>query len=352
VPLTTRIAGTTSVDPRDDAGWADLARCRGTLFTSPPWIRAISAAFSLSIMGRVSTVDGVTTQALAFADIDDPGGRRRSSLPFSDFSEPLAIDDAFDWSNVGEDIIARDVPYAVRLRRSRSTVPDDRLTEVGTYAWHEIDVSRSTDDMWLSLAPHARQAIRRAQRDGAVALVTSGANDVDEFRRLHVQLRREKFRMLAQPPEFFDELTNEFAPDDIAVVSVRNNGAMVGAILLLRWADVAYYKFSASTRDGVAMHANDLCMWTAMQYARDVWGSHALDLGVSDLDQPGLMRYKQKYATTTCEVARYVSLADVPRTREHAFRSQLNDEVARVLADGIPDDVSVEASSRLYRHFC
>jgi hypothetical protein len=346
------IATTSLVDPCTDEQWAGLARRYSSLFTSPPWIRAISSAFQLPIHGQLTSVNGEPTQALAFADITDPSGHRRLSLPFSDFCDPFYAGDAFDWSLVGTDIIDNTVPYAIRLRRTAGTDPGERFAVTETYAWHEIDLTRSTDDTWASLASAARQSIRKAERAGATAVVVPGADDVDEFRRLHVRLRREKYGMLAQPPEFFDSICAQFAPDDIAVVSVRSDGDMVGAILLLRWADVAYYKFNASTRDGVALHANDLCMWTAMEYARTTWNCRALDLGLSDLDQPGLLRYKQKYATTIGEIVRCASTAAAPQHGDPLFRADINEQVAAALADGLPDDVSVALSSQVYRYFC
>jgi hypothetical protein len=340
------------VDPCTDTGWAELARRHSTLFTSPPWLRAISTAFDIPVLGQLTSINGAPIQAIAFANIKDPGGRRRVSLPFSDFCDPFYEGDAFDWSHVGTDIIDDTIPYAIRLRRTPGSNPGDRLSATETYAWHEIDLSRPSAEIWSSLASNARQGIRKAGRDGAVAVVAPGAHDVDEFRRLHVRLRREKYTMLAQPPEFFHAVCEQFAPDDLAVVSVRTRGEMVGAILLLRWGNVAYYKFNASTRDGVAIHANDLCMWTAMEYARDAWGCRALDLGLSDVDQPGLLRYKQKYATTIGEIARYVSPAAAAQNGGGSFRAEINREVACALADGKPDEVSVELSSRVYRYFC
>jgi Acetyltransferase (GNAT) domain len=332
--------------------WADLAQRRSSLFTSPPWLRAISSAFNLPMSGQLTNVNGEPSQALAFADINDPSGHRRLSLPFSDFCDPFYEGDTFDWSLVGADIIDDTVPYAIRLRRNSGSDPDHRFTVTETYAWHEIDLKRSADDTWSSLASGARQSIRKAERNGATAVVAPGADDVDEFRRLHVRLRREKYGMLAQPPEFFDSICAQFAPDNLAVVSVRSGCEMVGAILLLRWANVAYYKFNASTRDGVALHANDLCMWTAMTYARDVWNCRALDLGLSDLDQPGLLRYKQKYATTIGEIVRCVSTPNAPLNGDPSFRDDINEQVAAALAEGLDDDVSVALSSKVYRYFC
>jgi Acetyltransferase (GNAT) domain len=345
-------ATTLLVDPCTDELWANLARRRSSLFSSPPWLRAISNAFEIPIHGQLTSVDGDPIQALAFADINDPSGHRRLSLPFSDFCDPFYEGDAFDWSLVGNNIIDDVVPYAIRLRRTSGSDPGDRLTVAETYAWHEVDLTCSSNATWSGLASAARQSIRKAERAGAAAVVAVGADDVDEFRRLHVRLRREKYGMLAQPPEFFDSICAQFAPDNIAVVSVRSEGTMVGAILLLRWGNVAYYKFNASTREGVALHANDLCMWTAMEYARDVWHCRALDLGLSDLDQPGLLRYKQKYATTTGEIARCVSTTTPAPTDDCSFRSDINAQVAEALADGVPDDVSVALSSKVYRYFC
>jgi Acetyltransferase (GNAT) domain len=347
----TTLPETRRVDPRNDVEWADLARRHGSLFSSPPWLRTLGSAFGLDLHADLTTAADGTLHALPYAVLSGAHGPRRSSLPFSDYCDALTNATRFDWSSEGAALAADDVPYSIRLRVTDDDLPDPNLHESDRFAWHAVDLERPLETIWSAVAANARQGVRRAQREDAVATIESTPEAIDEFRMLHVRLRREKYHMLAQPPEFFTALTNEFGPSDIAVACVRSSGVLVSGILLLRWADVAYYKFNASTPDGLALHANDLCMWTAIEFARDQWGCRSLDLGASDLDQPGLLRYKQKYATTTGELVRYTNGIANDDPVEAEFRSMLDSLVAILTADNVPERVGVDAASILYRHF-
>lgn len=339
------------VDPRTSERWHTIAHRHGSLFNAPPWIRAITDAFDLRVQGEI--VDGANgAQALAWAELDDPAGRRRSTLPFCDYFDPMSEGDTYDWDVLGRDLIDDVVAYSIRLRERTDRPLAAGLRSGPRFGWHAVDLRRPLERIWAELPGNARQGIRRARRLGAVAGVETDPKAVEEFRCLHVALRRAKYGMLAQPPEFFEALRTHFGSDALAVVSARREGQMTAGVLLLRWADTAYYKLNASTPEGTALHANDLCMWTAIEHAKREWHAESLDLGLSDLDQPGLLRYKEKYAS---ERGSLISLSNeaaglLPHQRQ--FRAVLNGVATVVLADGVPEEVGVRTASQLYRYFC
>jgi hypothetical protein len=166
--------------------------------------------------------------------------------------------------------------------------------------------------------------------------------------------------MLAQPVEYFDALAAQFAPDDLMVVTARLGDATEGSgapdaiasVLLLRWADRAYYKFNASSPEAGPTRANDLVMWECIRAARSRWGSAALDLGLSDLDQPGLLRYKEKYASAAGDIVSYQARGVDPDARSGAVRALVKDMTATLVASSASTDELVAASSRIYRYFC
>jgi hypothetical protein len=77
-----------------------------------------------------------------------------------------------------------------------------------------------------------------------------------------------------------------------------------------------------------------------------------VDWGLSDLDQPGLVAFKRKWASVE---RRLVTLrAGSPRERpeQREFGAVL-DELTRLLTDAsVPDDVTAGAGGVLYRYFC
>ena len=75
------------------------------------------------------------------------------------------------------------------------------------------------------------------------------------------------------------------------------DGRPVAGALYLVWQDTVYYKFGASQAEYLALRPNDALHWQLIRWAHDR-GLRALDWGLSDLDQPGLVAYKRKWAST------------------------------------------------------
>ncbi len=345
--------GRRRVDPRVDAAWADLAASHGSLFNSPPWIKTITDAFEISISAEIDTARSGQRTAVAWADLDDPGGCRRSMFPFCDYFDPMTDGAGPGWDTIGRMLDIEGSAVTMRVRDQGLPASSGLLSATGRFAWHGVELTSTTGEHWSALPSKARQSIRRAERLGTVVEVERGVAALEEFRRLHVALRREKYRMLAQPPEFFEALASNFDERDLVVVSARNaDGKMIAGITLIRWKSTAYYKFNASSSEGVAAHANDLCMWRAIQHARESWGAQTLDLGLSDFDQPGLLRYKRKYATDEGELVNMANEEGRRLPQRARFFEVLNAIVSVVVEDDVPEDVGVRASSRIYRHFC
>jgi CelD/BcsL family acetyltransferase involved in cellulose biosynthesis len=159
--------------------------------------------------------------------------------------------------------------------------------------------------------------------------------------------------MLAQPVTFFENIWKAFAPHDGIVVGFASHeGEAIAASLYLIWNGTMYYKFGASIAERLPVRPNELLAWESLRLARQR-GCKAYDWGVSDLDQPGLVAYKRKFASVeqTVTVLRHIPTG---YTDFHGA------DVARVFAeltalmtrDDVPDEVTQHAGEVLYRYFC
>ena len=82
-------------------------------------------------------------------------------------------------------------------------------------------------------------------------------------------------------------------------------------------------------------------------------GLARLDFGVSDIDQPGLVRYKAKFATEEGRVRRleWQAPGQVDRRGDEAGR--MLGRLTQLLTEpGVPDEVARAAGDELYRFFC
>lgn len=336
------------VDPMTDLTWAEMARESGHLFVAPPWLEVLAAAYGVKAEGHIVSHNG-QRGGLAIAATEDLRGPRRCSLPFSDFADPVGAIPPAAWPGMVH-ALATDGPLTLRFRAG-GLEQTKCMLPVWEGFWHEVDLTAPIEEIWDRIAGPARQNIRRAEREGVTIVISDELSAVEDFRRMHEELRRQKYGMLAQPPEFFRAMHDSFSPTgDLAVVLAQVDGEPIAGILLLRWAAGAYYKLNASRLEAQRYRANDLAMWHTIRHAKD-WGCSTLDLGVSDLDQPGLVRYKAKYATAT-RTAHRVSTAPIVRTEQAAeFDRMLGLLTELATQSDAVEGIGPRLSSLLYRYF-
>jgi CelD/BcsL family acetyltransferase involved in cellulose biosynthesis len=93
---------------------------------------------------------------------------------------------------------------------------------------------------------------------------------------------------------------------------------------------------------------NDAIHWAAIRWACER-GLRLLDWGLSDLDQPGLVAYKRKWASVE---HRIVTLQSGVRERNVEADDLLAQLTQLFVHDTVPDTVTESAGALLYRYFC
>ncbi|MGY1688879.1 lipid II:glycine glycyltransferase FemX [Geodermatophilus sp. SYSU D01105] len=340
------------VDPRTDPAWAELAAgVESNLFTSPPWIRAVSGAYGIEPTARVALQpDGRPVGGLAWADVRDLRGQRRLALPFSDRADPI-LPDAGAWAAVSADALAGDLPFTLRCLDTSVAIGDPRFTPLGEAAWHLTPLDRPLDELLEAFRSQTRRNIATAERAGVEVVLRSDREAVAEYHRLHVELRKRKYRLLAQPLDFFERIWDEFAPDDgIRTALALVDGRPVAGAVYLIWQDTLYYKFGASQADTLPLRPNDAIHWNVIQWAHDQ-GLRALDWGLSDLGQPGLASYKRKWASTERRI-HALNAGGPPIGRSADVEHTLRVATELLTDPSVPDRVTARAGASLYRFFC
>ncbi len=342
------------LDARRDPRWRDLLGADGgSLFSSPPWLDSLADAYGFQPEAfALLADDGRAVAAVPVCRVADLLGERLVSLPFSDYCDPLLRSPA-DWRLLAEAVDALGLATTYRCLDERAAPLAGRLAVAGRKRWHGIDLTPDPDTLWARLAAPTRRALRKSERAGVV--VHALADDerlLDEITRLQAGLRKRKYRLLAQPRSFFAALRRHFAPLGGWLPLVACHGERVVAVTLyLRWGDTLYYKFNASTDADLARRPNDALLWAGIALARRL-GCRRLDLGVSDDDQPGLIRFKRQYGAVERELRvlrSLASLADDPHVT--VLRARLH-RMTRLFTDpAVPDPLCQLAGAVLYRLF-
>lgn len=321
-------------------------RPASSLFASPAWTTAVAETYGFSV---ATSTCGNGAGSLLFCHITDIRGERIISFPFSDYCDP-EVDDQATWSQLVTPLLDRNVPIILRCLHNHVPAADARFTSDRRWAWHSIDLSRPEADVWTGISQQGRQNVRRAQRKQLAVREGRSLEDMRSFYDMHCELRKSKYRLLPQPWNFFERLYKAFAPrGHIVVLLAEDAGVPVAATCYIAWHDTLYYKFNASVdRTGAP---NDLLVWEGIRLGQRL-GLKQLDFGASDLDQPGLLRFKRKYATQEREIVRYRWRP----THQNDPREQQVDKLLRIVTDlftqpDVPDPVTQAAGAALYGLF-
>ncbi len=346
---------TLCVDPCSDSLWSQLIQKKESdVFNTPQWMKVVANTYGFKILAQVITNSSNKPVAgIQFCLIEDMRGKRLVSFPFSDYCDPI-IENLEQWHKLSESILNENAPYNIRILHNDVILGDDRLKMVNKAKWHGINLQRDLGEIWEGLEGSARRAIKKAQRSGVVVHIAEGKEELRKFFKLHLGIRKYKYRLVAQPYPFFEYIWDEFlAKQDGALMLAEHKGDFIGGVLFLEWKDTLYYKFNASNPDFLSIRPNDLVIWEGIKYGK-LKGLKSFDFGISDWDQEGLVRYKRKYASIEKTVSFLRYTPNGWQQSDHASQiGQLFPKLTDLFTEEtVPDDVTEKAGEILYQYFC
>jgi CelD/BcsL family acetyltransferase involved in cellulose biosynthesis len=342
-----------SIDPVIDTRWGVLGTAPGAgLFHSPPWMAALRNAYGFEPRAYLAVdAAGAARGGVAFCEIDDLLGRRLVSLPFSDVCDPLLLEPGA-WPSLRDRLAEHAAPLSLRCLDDSFLAGDPEFAVTKRARWHTLALDAPADLLRGRFGDTTRRALAKAERAGVVVRPLEGEGGLDGFVRLHARLRKRKYRMLSQPPAFFAAIAEQFrAIGGWYPLGAWHGDRLLAATVYLKWGDVLYYKFNASDPDGLALRPNNLLVWAGLELAVSL-GCRALDLGPSDDNQPGLIRFKREFGAAEREL-RFLKrvLAGYAGEPGAELRPVLG-EVTRLLTlPALADEVTAAAGASLYRYF-
>jgi CelD/BcsL family acetyltransferase involved in cellulose biosynthesis len=340
------------LDPIADPRWSSLvSRHKGGLFHSPPWLGAVHDAYAFRIQARVIVDErGTVTSGVPFSCLEAPPTPRLVVAPFCDACDPL-FDCPDEWTRLLVALEAHRRPILLRCLDARLPAYE-RLAVIKRARWHTKTLEDSEQRRWQSLDPATQRAIRKARREGVVVRPLDPGPELEEFHRMHVALRKTKYRMLAQPLKFFEAIARRFqSAGNWHAIGAWLGDRLIAGTIYLRWGDTLYYKFNTSSLDTLGVRPNSLLTWEGIERAAAL-GCHRLDLGPSDDDQPGLIRFKRQFGSDQREL-QFLRI-DPPGwddTCAAPQKSLLGELTSLLTQADVPDEVTAQAGTRFYRYF-
>ncbi|MCI0340422.1 MAG: GNAT family N-acetyltransferase, partial [Planctomycetales bacterium] len=282
------------LDPTSDGAWPPVAS-RGHLFLDPRWLGAIAETYGFGPLAAL-TEDG--RSGLAAFLVEDPGGRRLVSLPFSDHGDPVLGDPG-------------DLPVLVAALRDAA--PGARLVANFLSAPPLVGVPESEHDLHhaTSLAGGVPRWNRRRRRERAAlakrgGLVRDGGpEELRAFHALHARFRKEKYGVLTPPLAFFEAVFRRFAEAGDALLAVAElRDHVIAAGLFLVSGGVLYDKYLARAPGSGGTSVVSPLLWRAADWGV-AKGCRLWDHGLTPRDNPGLREWKLRLGSEEREIRHY-----------------------------------------------
>ncbi|MCA9247119.1 MAG: GNAT family N-acetyltransferase [Planctomycetales bacterium] len=227
------------------------------------------------------------------------GPRKLVSLPFSDSIQLLSASPsaakAFRERLAGEHIAGIE---AIVMRTDKPIEPP---RAPAPWVRHRVELARPVAEIQAAFHRSVHTNVRKARRRGLSVAFRKDADAMGIFYRLQLLTRR-RLGVPNQPRRFFQRFYDALiatGPGRVAIVS--RSGQPVAAGVLLSFNGTTVYKYAAADPRTFGDRPTDLLAATAIDSATGA-GEHTFDFGITRADQAGLLRFKDKFATTRVDV--------------------------------------------------
>jgi lipid II:glycine glycyltransferase (peptidoglycan interpeptide bridge formation enzyme) len=336
------------IDPLSDPRWEALVNRHpaASVFHTPAWLQALKQTYGYEPSAlTVFSTGGSLTNGLVFCRVNSwMTGRRLVSLPFSDHCEPLG-EDAETVRVLVSGLTEKAREEGARYLELRPINSLERVTPSpyasSNYYLHQLDLRPGLEAVSGRFHKDCIQRkIRRSEREFLRVAEGRTPELLNQFYNLVVRTRRRQ-GLPPQPLKWFQTLT-EFGPDVQVRIASKNDQPIAG-ILTMQHNRSLVYKYGASDERFHNLGGMVYLFWVAIQEAIG-HGLEELDMGRSDLDQEGLIRFKEHWGATR----RNLCYWRCPATR--AVRATQKLDITRRLLSILPAYPLKLAGRLLYRH--
>ena len=335
-----------TIDPLTDPRWQPfVAGSNSTIFHHTEWLRLLSSQYRYAMRAFcvVDEQDRIVAGLPCAHIASRLTGKRLVALPFSDLCPVATLDTA------GDDAVkllvssVRDQHSRLQINVEVRDVVPGLPTSGKEFYHHEIRLNSDIETIRAGLRQNIRRDIKRAEREGITVRQGTSVNDLDAFYALHLQTRRRQ-GVPTQPKRFIRRFAGLFEAGLGFVLLAEYEGVPVASAVYLHWGDTLTYKYGASTPEHLKKRPNHAIFMEAIRWGCER-GMTTIDLGRTDLDNPGLRAFKQGWGGDERRLA-YSSLSRTPSGDGTGVP-----RLARTLITRTPPVTGRLAGLALYRHF-
>ncbi|MBD1940408.1 GNAT family N-acetyltransferase [Microcoleus sp. FACHB-68] len=324
------------------------------LFYSREWISLITEEYGFNFKAVVKEDTHPEDSLLIFAEVDDIFGKRLVSLPFSDYTEPFALDDLeivsilsflkekyYDWT------------ITFKFHGQLEELEKINYTNIRQAVCHRVNLRGSVDELWNRTSHAFKKGVKKAQRNQVRVEIINTDKGIEMFHRLLTNLRRKKFHILPQPKSFYLSFIKNFINKGQGNVWVAfMDDKPIASALILNNGSALFDKMGVSDEEYLEFRPNNLLLWEIMKSGNQQAFEY-LDMGLSQINYTGLIRFKDSMGgvQTPINYYRYTpECYDIER--EGKIKNLLSGVTGLLVRPEIPDEVVQEAGNLLYKYFC
>jgi hypothetical protein len=336
------------LDPRTDSRWPRFLdrHPHASVFHSTEWLEALRLTYGYEpVVYTTSPAETELENGQAFCRIDSwLTGRRLVSVPFSDHAALLM-------TRAGVECLSQSLKQMtgntnckyVEIRPLDSELAPSAFCESSTFYRHFLRLDGDIDSVFRGFHKSCVQrTIQRAIREKLEYIEGRSDTLIHQFRYLLLKTRR-RHHLPPQPVSWFKNLARCMG-DRLKIRIASKNGRPVAGIITLSFKQSLVYKYGCSDADYHQLGGMAFLFWRAIQEAK-LCGLSEFDMGRSEVDNPGLVRFKERWGAqrSTLKYWRY------PAARfSSCTQSKL--KIARRIFSFAPDIALNAVGQILYRH--
>lgn len=347
--------GLVALDPLLDERWPRFVEehPNSSVFHTRGWLEALQRTYGYRPVAFTRASAGTPlSDCLLFCEVRSwLTGRRLVSLPFSDHCQPLVSEPEELERILGslqELVDAKGWRY-VELRPRDSPPEGEPSAEfplAAEHSLHLLDLTPSAEELFRGMHKSCMQRkVRRAEREELVYV--SGRSDelLRDFYQLVLATRR-RHELPPQPFAWFRNLVRCLG-EQMTIHQVSTpQGRPVASIVTLTHKSEVVYKYGASDSSLNPLGGMPFLLWEAIRQAKEA-SATLFDLGRSDLDNPGLIKFKDRLGAQQSALRYFRRSA----SKGKSTRETKSTSPSRKLVSLLPDPLLRLSGRLLYRHF-
>lgn len=340
-----------TINPLLDDRWPEFVdrHPKSSVFHTIGWLNALRITYGYEpIAFTTSAPSKKLTNAVLFCVVRSwVTGDRLVSLPFTDHCEPLV-------ENIEQ--LRALCAHLETLRRTQGWKYAEMRTSgallgaaesfrvCNVYQWHRLDLRSSLDALYKGFHKDCiRRRISHAERQGLKYEEGRNESLVRSFYDLIVLTRTRKY-LPPQPFEWFQSLVASMG-QDVCIRVAFKAGRPVAGILTMNHGKTMCYKYGGSDVRFNHLGATPMLFWQAIQAAKSA-GMEVLDLGRSDVEDRGLIRFKERWGAQSVRLTLWRRPADEVSPSLERLKIRL----AKTICTFVPHRILVLAGRLMYRH--